>query len=167
MPPPETLLAWLHQGAAGLWLVAALVLLASGRSTGAAALFQRLAIAAMAGTLPHLLREGGWWVDLPGRFMVPALAAGAALSLFGPRRLLGQLATLALAGFCLAVAAASARNGWLPLHPWLAAKAWLMGLALLLAAFPATDAPRVRAGATVALLLAAGLIGMHAELPFL
>jgi hypothetical protein len=91
----------LHLGATLGWSAASLALLI--RPDGALpARLQDWAAATLAAFTMPLLDHGGWWVDMPGRYMVPALAAlGLALALFGSARLPGRLTALLLGAFFL------------------------------------------------------------------
>jgi hypothetical protein len=124
---------------------------------------QAVAAALLAGLALPLASAGGWWVDMPAAQVVPHLAVAAALlALAGAHRSPGRLAALALAGFFLALGAVAFRNAT-PLPPWVAAKALLLGVALALLCVPG----RWAAGLTLALLLAAAVLGVHRDVPFL
>jgi len=163
MPPAVTALIWLHVGAALVWACCALVLILVPDRAAVARVGDACAALFAAAAMPFT-GQGGWWVDMPADYMVPAVA-GLALLLgtLGSQRLLGRLAALALAGFFLTLGLASVRNGG-PLAIPVAAKAMLFGLSLAL--LPWRAAARARALLLLILLMAGAMIGIHREIPF-
>jgi hypothetical protein len=156
------LLGALHLAATVGWLLLAAAVAGLRDAPAWVGRLQAVVAALLAGLALPLASAGGWWVDMPAPHVVPHLAAAAALlALAGVQRLPGRLAALALAGFFLALAVVALRNGS-PLPPWVAAKALILGLALVLLCVPARRA----AGLTVALLLAAAVLGVHRDIPF-
>ncbi|MGL6042891.1 MAG: hypothetical protein ACRC1J_03125 [Sandaracinobacteroides sp.] len=154
----------MHIALALAWLAGTALLLIQRRTEGPAEQVARAAAALLAATIPLYLQAGGWWVDMPGRFLVPGAAVIGIAALLGPRIAVGRLALLVLAGFYLALGTLAIRNST-PLPLPMAAKAVLLGAALLLAAASGRPGARIRQALTLALLLAAGAAAFLDELP--
>lgn len=129
-----------------------------------AARVARASVLLLAATLPLQLAASGWWVDMTVGRIHAALAALAAIALFGPGQSARRLATLALAGFYLGLGALSIRNAT-PLPPFLSAKSLLLGGLLLLVSAQSATPGRAERAAIVALLLVAGATGALGEIP--
>lgn len=163
MPPLLPLLQSLHLGMAVLLFVGAAARLATPESARLQRLID-LAIALVAATAMPLTGEAGWWIDMPWRKMVPALAIlSLGMAVFGSRGLPGRTATLALAGFFGFLGIASLRNGT-PLAGFMAAKSILFGIALAL--LPWERAVHARMAMLILLLLAGAALGVHKDIPF-
>ena len=162
MLPAPILLESVHLGMAVLLLGGAVARVARP----AAPRLQRLmdlSAAVLAVTALPLSGDAGWWIDMPGRKMVPAIALlGLGLAVGGSRRLPGRLATLALAGFFAVLGIASLRNGT-PLTGFMAAKSIVFGLALAL--LPWEGAVRARLLLLILLLLLGSALGLHKDIP--
>jgi hypothetical protein len=161
MPP---VLQFLHLGMAVLLLVGATGLIARPATDKLPSLID-LAAALLAATAMPLTGEAGWWIDMPGRKMVPAIAILAVgLGLFGSRHLVGRLAALALAGFFSFLGFASLHNGT-PLAGFMAVKSILFGVVFLLLSWE--GAVRIRMALLILLLLAGTVLGVHRDIPYL
>jgi hypothetical protein len=162
MPSTLLLLESLHLGMAALLLGGVTASLARPDATRLRRLID-IAAALLAATAMPFTGDAGWWIDMPGRKMVPAIAVLAlGLAVLGSRSLPGRLATLALAGFFGFLGLASLRNGT-PLAGFMAAKSILFGLTLAL--LPWEGAVRTRMVLLVLLLLAGAMLGVHKDIP--
>jgi hypothetical protein len=151
-----------HTGATLGWAGAAVWLLARPRAIAPRRL-QELCAALLAGGALPLAGWGGWWVDMTGaKMLVPVGALAVTLAVAGCRALAGRLATLALAGFFVTMGIVTLHHGG-PLPPFAAAKAMLLGGALLL--LPWSGAVRLRSLAVLPLLAAAACLGAMGEIP--
>lgn len=155
-------LLWLHIGATILAAGCALSGLLRP-AHGSARRGLEVAVALLAAAALPLASAGGWWIDMPDRWMVPILLGlSSALALFGARAPLGRLPALVLAAFFLTLGAASLRNGG-PLMGFLALKTILLGLVLAL--LPLEKAVRLRMLLLLAALAVAAILGVHRDIP--
>lgn len=157
MPTVPALLICLHIGAGFAALGFAVV--RSARPDAAWPVHGlRTAVALLAAASLPLASEAGWWVDMPGRKMVPIIATFAlGLAALGTERQTGRLCALVLAAFFLTLGLASLRNG-APLAGLTAGKSILLGL--LLGLLPWSGAGRLWIGVVIAVLAAGAGLGL-------
>lgn len=163
MPTVLVSLIWLHVGAA---LAALGFAVAHGLKPSASWPVRgvQAAVALLAAAFLPLASEAAWWVDMPGRKMVPIIATLAlGLASLGTERVAGRLCTLVLAAFFLTLGAASLRNG-APLAGVMAGKSILLGL--LLGLLPWSGAVRWRMGLMILALAAGTGLGASPDMPW-